>query len=280
MYIHGGGGVRDTDPDPPTINHDATTDPIPPTHLYAGTTPTPPSCAPPPGWPRSTYAHPFCLYIRICTSSSHPSLPPPPVCHPPTPTPTPPHTSNNHSIKTTKQAPAFNPAELAMAVQGLARLLPLALAAQTAPTDPTDISSNSNGSDKSPHLSLTPPALLPRLAAALARTLRKPPPKQTRADDGLLGSPHLALTIAGLPPLARAAAAKTNNNAADGSTAAANAFRSPEFLDLVIARVEERGGGMQAWEREMVVEGLRALGVAPASVPPSVLLAAGKEGGG
>jgi hypothetical protein len=99
---------------------------------------------------------------------------------------------------------------------------------------------------------------------ALHRILRKPPATQTRADEGLLGSPHLALTVAGLPCLARAtagaAAAASLDGVGDGGKCGDVLFRSPEFVAAVAARVGERVGGMQEWEREMVVGALRALG--------------------
>lgn len=154
-----------------------------------------------------------------------------------------------------------------MAIQGLARLLPLvASPSSAAPPDPNadrprSYSSKSSIDNDTPPL-LLPQTLLPRLEAALATTLQKPPESQTRADEGLLGSPHLALTLASLPPLARTAPASSASHA--------GVFRSPAFVGHVVARVGERGGGMQDWERGMVVEGLRALGVAAEAVPSSV----------
>lgn len=132
------------------------------------------------------------------------------------------------------QAPALTPTEIAMAIQGLSRLLPLTLDAASSPS--------SDGS------SPLPPALLPRLATALHDVVRKPPDAQGRADEGLLGSPHLALTIASLPRLARE------------GTGGGSALCSPAFVALLRARVGERVDGMQAWERDLVTEGLKGLG--------------------
>lgn len=66
----------------------------------------------------------------------------------------------------------------------------------------------------------------------------------------MLGSPHLALTVASLPALARVGG--------NGGV-----FRCPEFVAAVAARVEERVGVMEKWEREMVVEGVKALKAYP-----------------
>ena len=151
-----------------------------------------------------------------------------------------------------------------MAIQGLARLLPLVVNPPSAPSDPkvdSPRSYNSKSSDNDTPPLLLPPSLLPKLETALAKTLQKPPESQTRADEGLLGSPHLALTLASLPSLARTAPAPASH---------AGVFRSPAFVGHVVARVGERGGGMQDWERGMFVEGLRALGVAAGAVPSSV----------
>lgn len=160
-----------------------------------------------------------------------------------------------------------------MAVQGLSRLLPLTLDPSSSPPQPSPHTTNAP-----PPPVLLPPTLLPRLETALAKTLRKPPSSQTRADEGLLGSPHLALTIAALPRLARETAASSSEDGGNsgGGSRCGGVFRSPEFVTWLRARIKEREAGMQEWERGMVVEGLRGLGVrgeeeagaAAAAVPP------------